>query len=1048
MAESQNQERQSFPEWTNDIEYDLLLDTVIPTRENRGRLSVSVVLPVTRIRAEFTRNLVTAEEKAEQIVEAVAGSVGRFPSISEDVKAGAKSVENTGLTKNEKSLLAILLANKINTSAPEYTSDRRSERLNALIPVALKIGYGRLKGASEERQQSTERYLFLQTVVSNVINKSSPSDTKTDLYVRLLLDGEERRNPAPFDAIKQAKDILQPILTDRRKLPGLSYDPENRPDRILSHEYRAKRLRSPYLRSFFSLLSKDVDFKRFAQQFLDRGDEFAERTKERDETHREFTALFSAILSSERIRELFNTALDRAAMAESQKIAEALEANYTYVPTLVIGSGLAGSIYTSELLHGSPTAQVLTIDSSKRLGGQFAEAEAAALALNSRTRPQNNDEPGIPGNPGNLNPLGPHAVIQLPDITGSTYATQEDFATAIRTNKFLSGPTLLNASATSYEIIPKSERINPKAKYKVTIEYTGPEGVKQLKIITDRIRQLTGVGKEAFPLLDAQDEETQEVIARAKNDIDAGIIPKILHSSWVYQIIGDRSHAFPRKFFTGDVIVIGSNDSANTVMESLLGYGPDNRGPIQLDWPRRITWIGQPAITKQDFLKKARPRYARVGLDLERSGYSYQRITSKPGKALRIEQNFTDTIQVFWLDEKGNTQDAQGDRVIFATGFTDEMPALLEPISQKRIIVAPIDIFDREKNIRENLLRVDAQLFFEDGSTHTIIKRTPKTVTVVITKGPSDPPEQIKFKLDTYASDLKPVGVQPSRPSVQALTEPVVDSNTGKVIGRRIPNEDIIIAGVAASIPITADDIPTIDTFGFIGENTVAAFFNEPKIVSLAAEDARILSEIGRPKDSPRTALDVLEQSSKKPKSRIQPTEVHANDKEFLLSTLGYLSSPPYSSRSNSAVKATRLSNTINAQDLARIAASGLLDDIEFPVSRKKSTVTLRFKRRPQDFLEENERIVEVYATVGADLEDELLIEKLNGIARSPDILGIVESLTKSPRRFKKSDGSDEIIRLEYDSEATLYIPIFPNGTVDTNNISIRKNKGRARKKK
>ena len=45
----------------------------------------------------------------------------------------------------------------------------------------------------------------------------------------------------------------------------------------------------------------------------------------------------------------------------------------------------------------------------------------------------------MPGNPGNLDPLGPHAVVQLPDITGDTYATQEAFASAIRINKLMTG---------------------------------------------------------------------------------------------------------------------------------------------------------------------------------------------------------------------------------------------------------------------------------------------------------------------------------------------------------------------------------------------------------------------------------------------------------------------------------------------------------------------------------------------------------------------------------------------------------------------------------
>lgn len=1033
MAEDVASEPQPLPEWTQNIRYEAFLDYIAPTEAFRS--NTLVTLSASGARRTITSELVPLVDELEKAIANVSMTVRNIENINPNVQLGAQSISLDALSNDEKAYCAIYTAAILDRSVPTNAETSQS------IGIANLIARARIAFARKSGDVPISRIQCIEAVLNAVYKQKINS--LTDATIQREIEISRQRRATTYETIDTISNTLTTRITQRIDLPPVQYDPGDPPESIRSHEYRTKRLRLPYMRSFFTLLSHDQDYKDYAKPFLERRSEFTENTQDDEENHRTLTAFFSSVLSSERTRELFNTTLDRAADVESQKIADALAANYTYVPTLIIGSGLGGTIYASELRHENPEAKILTIDSSKRLGGQFAEAEAAALALNSRTRPQDNDTPGVPGNPGNLNPLGPHAVVQLPDITGDTYATQEAFATAIRANKLMANPTLLNATATKYEIIPESKRINSNAKYKVTIEYSGPGGAKNLTIVTDQIRQLTGNGEEAFPFLDAGDTQTTEIISKAREEFASGVIPLVMHSSWAYKLLGDRSNPFPRRAFTGDVAVAGANDSAKTNIENLLGYAPQNRGPIQLDWPSNITWIGQDAANKSAYLKTSRVRYGALSLDFPRTNYGYNRIDPENGKVVRLRRD-TDfdgntTIRVFWKDRDGDEIDAEFDRLILATGYTDTMPRLLESLTDKRTIDARIDIFDQDLNIRTELLTVGAQVYFDDGTTHTIIKRTPKTITVSVTSSPDELPTIVKSSLSAYAEDLDPIGIKPTTPSLQSVTEPVL-GGIDTVIARKIPNEDIVIAGVAARIPITDDDIPGIgDAFSFIGENTVADFFNEPKITELARTDAADAEEReDRSQSSPSGVLDALENERKRPKNRVvnaRPERfINAVGIQYPIDTFSYISRPPYPTEQRTVPVAARLSTSINKQTLAQFIVSGLLENTEFPKTPTRTLITLRFTRYPDSSIFDNRSSMSVSLDQPVDRFDDTLNTALRSIVTHPDIVGIVDTLTKAPKN-RPSTESD----VEYGSQAVLTIPLKRNGTLDVERISIKK---------
>lgn len=216
-------------------------------------------------------------------------------------------------------------------------------------------------------------------------------------------------------------------------------------------------------------------------------------------------------------------------------------------PEVIVGGGLHAAIYSAvrvKMGHPKP----LIIEAKDRAGGVFAVSSEPSFYLNSRNRPGG---PGIPGREESLNFL-PGALIQPADLSGDEYQTNATLAYSIRMTIALcadvvSGYKVVESDATS-----------------VTLD-------NGKVILTPRVIYATGLG-----------ESTGPAEMDGKHMMDA------------MQFFAMLDKPFP---FEGikRVAVIGAGDSGKTVIEALIGQGP-NRGlsVASLDYVEKIDWYGVP----------------------------------------------------------------------------------------------------------------------------------------------------------------------------------------------------------------------------------------------------------------------------------------------------------------------------------------------------------------------------------------------------------------------------------------------------------------------
>lgn len=238
---------------------------------------------------------------------------------------------------------------------------------------------------------------------------------------------------------------------------------------------------------------------------------------------------------------------------------------------VIIGAGLHAAIYSSVRVAEGANRPIV-LEGGDRVGGIFAVTEAPSFFLNSRNRP---GTLGLPGQESALNVI-PGGSVQPADLSGDEYQRNSDLSFCIRA-----------ALAMHSKVMPKMRvtGIYPR-------EYDATSYAVQLDtgvvINAERVVLATGLGIEK------------------PNGFGAN--PRVqTYTEFLKRLDGD----FPLRGI-GRAAVVGAGDSGKTVVEALLGQGPQMGYSVaSLDYVERVDWYGvdSTCLTRETWEQNNRSRY-------------------------------------------------------------------------------------------------------------------------------------------------------------------------------------------------------------------------------------------------------------------------------------------------------------------------------------------------------------------------------------------------------------------------------------------------------
>ena len=650
---------------------------------------------------------------------------------------------------------------------------------------------------------------------------------------------------------------------------------------------RSSRIRnSDSMRSMLEIVNNDPDLFAELRMVTERAEEFKALQITEKERHRAFTALFSGLMMSRRSKDMLNLAIDRTVTEDSDTIKADMEQGNNYVPEAIIGSGVHGAIYNTTrqmYAHDNPS---LTIESSSRIGGQFAGPDRALFRKNDRQRPERRNKKHLPGTNQSLTNFGEFATIQPSDFGGEAYPHQSTTSDSARVNFFLSGRAIVDCKTERIILNPDyNSRDETGGKYLVECYDRGEDKVRQLA--TDRVVFTSGLGEERIGL-NEQDETTTEIIAEEKEKFANGEDAKVMSFEEFTSKMGDESIPYPMQGIK-NLIISGDGDSAVVIAGIALGYESQiGKTTTQLDSVEAITWIGPKWLTKEEFCEKARARYHWVGLEFPREQFEeyYHRINPvKDGRAYELERDGDNIVvkcatkgsrrgegRLLLRDDNFSvdTKDIVGDHYVYAHGFIDKTDEAVAPVYN--------DVYENgdprmPQVIDEAFYTGNTQIYFKEGSVKKIqvidttergdnvwraLSASGEIISTFESYGPNNFPQEY---LNLNNVKRLEFSVRQRGPTTDVVLNDGVSFNQDRdIIASRYDATDfdfykrdneIYKVGPVANLPLTNRERSESPALAKVPENTAAIFRYANKTEQIAKKLARLDREmITRPQDS------------------------------------------------------------------------------------------------------------------------------------------------------------------------------------------------------
>jgi len=502
---------------------------------------------------------------------------------------------------------------------------------------------------------------------------------------------------------------------ERMPIRNVARKGEGENTRHESVNLHVRKLQNPYFKAFFKLIRSTPHL----------WDQFNERYKRRDSlvhvAHdlnasddedsggdhnaiRRLAPLWSAAATIPAPRAYLEMTVDAAASYEANEMREILRNGPHYVQELVIGAGVHGAIYNSEFAYHNNQANRFSVDASQKLGGQFRHYGGPALSMNTVNRPINRDIPNILDNP-NANSFGPHAPLQLPEVSGKLYADNSQIGLVAAINQYLSSDTLVGVKVHHVkERIGRNTDSRP-GRYEVELIDTNKE--EKFTVFTDKVTISTGLGVPEYGFTHM--DETTKKICESQDG-------RILTYADFLEEVGDMTNPFPLERFSGKrVVIVGGGHSGLTVAEFLSGLGPEYRGSVaSFGGPSEITIVGTKFEDGEAFLGSEIPRYAQLASIMKsgkRNGNSKESLVQLfPGlRAFSLkEEEGADTDRsdsqrplTLCCGEKGKgdgkLHNIEADIIIVTTGFNSTCEEIFKDILPEKAKKTTEDVHKKNK---------------------------------------------------------------------------------------------------------------------------------------------------------------------------------------------------------------------------------------------------------------------------------------------------------------------------------------------------------------
>lgn len=312
-----------------------------------------------------------------------------------------------------------------------------------------------------------------------------------------------------------------------------------------------------------------------------------------DETHRILTPRIQEILAGDGTRRAFFEGIDTAARNDTEQFIEQARRQNGVVECdiALIGTGPHSAAAAAMLRHQYPGLRIVMIERGTRPGGQWRNnGDQVSFFANSRVRAANNALPNIPRTPGNINPQGRWATVELSDIVRGNYATNLEMGIPAVIDGYLNADQVL-VGTTATEITDYGDYAD--------IPLRLPDG--------SRATLSACMAIEAPGL-------TQ--ISTLNPTSDQRASGRYLNTQDLYRLFGnydqDPRHR-PLAQFAGQTILgVGAGDGLLTGIEALAGnlpaasYGPYGVGRDRVG---QYVWIGAPGQYAADIARCLRSRY-------------------------------------------------------------------------------------------------------------------------------------------------------------------------------------------------------------------------------------------------------------------------------------------------------------------------------------------------------------------------------------------------------------------------------------------------------
>jgi hypothetical protein len=379
---------------------------------------------------------------------------------------------------------------------------------------------------------------------------------------------------------------------------------------------------------------------------------------------------------------------------------------------------------------------------------------------------------------------------------------------------------------------------------------------------TNRVVELIGLDQEKVGL-DTSDVETGRILEEERQKFKNKQHPQVLTFKEYAALVGDKSNDFPFRGYE-DVIIAGPKDGGVVVWGSLKGYEPALGKTVrQIDDVKSVTLVGPDAPeTREEFLKKIRPRYALPGNELPRetnpdATYTTQGVKGR-GRTLRRKG---DSIVLQVQKADGNTQELKGDLIILSTGFEDDSEKVYSSLNneiirdKEEIRSRAIDVIEHPGSViyykggaRKSLEIIDTVQ--TDQGRELIYKETFRNGRTQESQILLQPNDRLSFKDKTILVDdltqaqlfvrINLVPNQVSRieyrsgraPELKFVYDP---DNPGQAIALQRGELPIYVAGAAARLPLTAR---IKGAAAKIPENTASFFATSESVTALARVNA------------------------------------------------------------------------------------------------------------------------------------------------------------------------------------------------------------------